>query len=528
MLWLSCLLSGEAKRLFDALPEEYKLDYDFTIHNLQKKLYISRFMGRKKKDYETWETLRIELCSLAKDCNPGKSNSDLDKIVLKQLCSIIKNQNIILSEEPASLDDTILTVSAYEAVPTPYTEDGNWEKWIQTFEKSLRTKKITDNDTKLRYLQLRLTGKASYFFLLIVKTQKDFEKVKELLGVEIYRNKFEKQQRQLGETWRKFTAELRNLGHKVYPPDQLDKCVLDKVLSDPSACEMKYSGDVCEWDAWIAKFDQIVHSCSLDDDAMLKWFDASLVEPARTRFYCKIPKECKATYLDAKRAMDKEIYTTLFNSVERADKESVHSFVLRLEKYAGKAFPGGAEKMTVKKIKEFIISDGINDISFSTLSEAVLTFTALEEMKYSQYHDGDDWEWWLSQFEKVASRYKLKEAEKLQWLKACLTKSALETFNLYFSPSQSTYESTKNGIGIALKAHKKLSLKKCTKCSCKPNEPMCHTEMVPLSIATSGIMSVVYKVEESLFYSDKVCKKCGGAIGTKGCTPIESGVRHNC
>ena len=133
------------------------------------------------------------------------------------------------------------------------------------------------------------------------------------------------------------------------------------------------------------------------------------------------------------------------------------------------------------------------------------------------------------QFEKVASRYRLKEAEKLQWLKACLTKSALEAFNLYFSLSQSTYESIKNGIGTALKkAHKKLSLKICTKCSFKPNEPMCHTVMVPLSIATSGIMSVVYKVEESLFNSDKVCNKCGGAIGTKGCTPIESGAQHNC
>ena len=74
---------------------------------------------------------------------------------------------------------------------------------------------------------------------------------------------------------------------------------------------------------------------------------------------------------------------TLFNNVVRADKESVHSFVLRLEKYAEKVLPGGAEKMTVQKIKEFMISDRINNISFSTLSEASLTFTALEEMKYS-------------------------------------------------------------------------------------------------------------------------------------------------
>ena len=136
-------------------------------------------------------------------------------------------------------------------------------------------RKITDNDIKLRYLQLRLTGKASTLFSGIVEIQSDFDKVKKLLGVEIYRNKFEKRQRQFGQTWRKYTDELRNLGEKIYPPDQLGKCVLDKILSDPSAAEMKYSGDVCEWDAWIAKFDQIVHSCSMDDDARLKWFDAS-------------------------------------------------------------------------------------------------------------------------------------------------------------------------------------------------------------------------------------------------------------
>ena len=528
ILWLSCLLSGEAKKVFDALPEEDKKDYDFTIDKLEKNLHISRFMNRNKKYYETWETLQIELYSLAKDCYPSTNSSDLDKIVLKQLCSIIR-QYITLSEEPTSLDDAILTVSAYEAVPTPYTEDGNWEKWIHTFEKSLHTKKITDNDIKLRYLQLRLTGKASTLFSGIVKIQSDFDKVKKLLGVEIYRNKFEKRQRQFGQTWRKYTDELRNLGEKIYPPDQLGKCVLDKILSDPSAAEMKYSGDVCEWDAWIAKFDQIVHSCSMDDDARLKWFDASLIGRARTIFDCEIPKECVTCYIEAKGAMEKHMNTILFCAGVRAENESVQSFILRLQNYAGKAFPvDRAEKMTLEKIKELMIPDGIKNISFSTVNEAILTITALEEMKYSQYHDGDDWEWWLSQFEKVASRNRLKEAEKLQWLKVCLAGNALEAFDLYFSPSQSTYESTKNNIDIALKAHKKLSLKKCTKCSCNPNEPMCHTVMVPLSIAISGFMSVVHKVEESIFKPEKVCKNCGGAIGTKGCTPTGSGVQHDC
>eukprot|EP00731_Ephydatia_muelleri_P011771 Em0006g665a len=311
ILWLSCLLSGEAKKVFDALPEEDKKDYDFTIDKLEKNLYISRFMNRNKKYYETWETLQIELYSLAKDCYPSTNSSDLDKIVLKQLCSIIR-QYITLSEEPTSLDDAILTVSAYEAVPTPYTEDGNWEKWIHTFEKSLHTKKITDNDIKLRYLQLRLTGKASTLFSGIVEIQNDFDKVKKLLGVEIYRNKFEKRQRQFGQTWRKYTDELRNLGEKIYPPDQLGKCVLDKILSDPSAAEMKYSGDVCEWDKWIAKFDQIVHSCSLDDDARLKWFDASLIGRAGTLFDCEIPKECVTSYIEAKGAMEKHMNTIFF------------------------------------------------------------------------------------------------------------------------------------------------------------------------------------------------------------------------
>eukprot|EP00731_Ephydatia_muelleri_P011783 Em0006g677a len=491
MFWLSCLLSGEAKKFFDALPEEDKLDYDIPIYKLQTYLYMAKFMSRKKEDCETWETLRIELHSLAKNCHPLQSNSDLDTIVLKQLCSIIKDQNIILHEEPTSLDDAILTVSAYEAVPTPYTEDGNWEKWIHTFEKSLHTKKITDNDIKLRYLQLRLTGKASTLFSGIVKIQSDFDKVKKLLGVEIYRNKFEKQQKQFGQTWRQYADELRNLGEKIYPPDQLGKCVLDKILSDPSAAEMKYSGDVREWDAWIENFDQIVHSCSLDDVARLKWFDASFIGHARTIFNCEIPKKCVTSYTEAKGAMEKRMNTNLFYAGVRADNESVQSFILRLRKYAGKAFPGdGAEKMTLQKIKELMIPDGINDISFSTVNEAVLTITALEEMRYCQYHDGDDWKWWLSQFEKVASRNRLKEAEKLQWLKAGLTGNALEAFNSYFSPSQSTYESTKNKIGIALQQF-------------QPDDKTSTELMVPLSVATSGFMSVVHMVEESIFKPDK-------------------------
>ena len=567
--WLKTRLNDHALSIFttlesDAIAAHRQVSYMTVKEGVQIHVYRKCFEKRQKDIDEDLELYSEILENLVEKAYPYQSQAEKCKLVLSHLkpylhssilskewnsineavaenraVNLITQEIYILPEDEALIDDALLTTSAFEGIPSAT----NWERWIKTFDKFLCAKNIADNDIKLKCLELRLTDNALYKFSEIVRNQRNYDKVKKQLEEAIYRDMFEKRKKLLEETWKKYSSELRSLGQKIFPPDQLNKCLLDKILSDPSNCEMKYSGDVCEWDAWISKFDRIVHSCSLDDDAMLKWFDACLIGNAKTIFNCIVPMEQKTSYLKAKMAMEREINAILCDTEVRRENESLVSFVSRLKIYAGKAFPcDGEEKKKLEKIMQFIISNENNTeiLPFSTFREAVLTITALEKMNYGQYHDDEDWELWISGFENVAAKNKLKETDKLHWLKACLTGYALEMFNLYYSPSECTYESMKCRIGIALKVNsttdleiqqiqqRKLALKKCTKCSGSINDPMCHTMMVSVSDATSGIMSALHRVEELIFYTDKVCKGCSKAIGTKGCTPIGSTARHNC
>ena len=156
--------------------------------------------------------------------------------------------------------------------------------------------------------------------------------------------------------------------------------------------------------------------------------------------------------------MEKETNAILFHTGVRAEMKKCNPLLYVWKKYAGKAFSeDGAEKMVLQKIMELMKKDNIDtkNLSFSTIDEAVTTFTAIKEMDCYQYHDGEDWEWWLSQFEKIASRNMLAEDEKLQWLKACLTGYAAQTYDSYFF-LYFTYESMKIEINTSLKAHQQI------------------------------------------------------------------------
>ena len=74
-----------------------------------------------------------------------------------------------------------------------------------------------------------------------------------------------------------------------------------------------------------------------------------------------------------------------------------------------------------------------------------------------------------------------------------------------------------------------LRRKNCTKCCGSSDSPLCHPMMVYPSKLSKGLMHVVDKITERLFYADQICVDCRKSFGARGCTLIgEKNTVHNC
>ena len=107
-----------------------------------------------------------------------------------------------------------------------------------------------------------------------------------------------------------------------------------------------------------------------------------------------------------------------------------------MQELANKAFAGepDSDAKVLSKLVDLMKAprEGVPNIDFDelpleTLEQAVVTFTALDVMKFKQYHDGDNWDEWIQLLEsKMNKQVKLMDdnSAKLGWLKACLTGKA--------------------------------------------------------------------------------------------------------
>ena len=438
---LSNSLAGEAKEVFNNLNCS---DYDAAIKDLTKKFsHLRKLKSRTKRHSETWTELHTDLKHIAADCY--SSATEVDNVVFNKLCSIIKANNIDLCLAPESSDDAVLIVSAQEAVPNTFSGTENWETWIEDINKGYTNSKIPDDEKlKLRFLQLRLTGTALQLFSAINSTLKSYQDILNDLKTEIYKQKFEKRSKQPNETWKEFVLDLQYFGKIVYTNDTLDEQVTKKILVDPVIGEkvqqekpknvheasiiaqakevMKesFTADVNQWDNWIVMLETEAKRYRLTDSEMMLWFRVSLTKDTRHECKCESYVECKKAQRDA-------TFQKAFLNIKKGTHETVAELKNSLLSVAEKASPIDAQMRTLSRIKEIMQRKGVDysNMPLSTLDEAVTTFTALEEMNYKLYKDGDDWELWIHGFQKAIQRH--TKYDTVQWLKACVTQGrALE------------------------------------------------------------------------------------------------------
>ena len=138
-------------------------------------------------------------------------------------------------------------------LPNPFSGDQNWTEWIGHFEDVAAVNEWRDDDAKLQWLKVRLTGKAQTAFQRFPEdTRKSYVEAKKAMKArfepqsrqERYKVEFQLRRRTKDESWLDFADNLKLLVDRAYP-DLEDKAreqlALNHYLSQLSDQQVAFS-----------------------------------------------------------------------------------------------------------------------------------------------------------------------------------------------------------------------------------------------------------------------------------------------
>ena len=472
---LSCLeacLKGDARQMFDALPIQVRSSYKLARETFQKSLYKATFYSRNKKLLsEYWDDVLNDLCILA-----NKADTP-DCKVMEQILLILKNMHIKCPLElPNALDDIVIIVAVLELKMKPYDrEDKDWENWINKFDLAVGDihlrRQLSDKD-KLMCLRYFLSGKPLSLFQELPESDTTcFNTAKMALKTKIYIFRFDLRIKCQQERWKDFADDLVHLAKDAFP-NRMEKIQDEKVLNKIISCckcsfkddliyvssvndavnivsaweviPVRFSGKGFEtWKDWLINFENQAQAFSLEKNATL--LHACLSDDARDLFASKVSHDEKKDYCTAKLSFEKALYTYYFEHRARRKKEFLTDLIQNLQELADKAFAGEPDRDAkvlsklvdlMKAPREGVLNIDFDELPLETLEQAVVTFTALDAMKFKQYHDGEDWDEWIQVLERTINmqvNLMDDDSAKLGWLKACLTGKSKDFLMEYYS-----------------------------------------------------------------------------------------------
>ncbi len=110
-------------------------------------------------------------------------------------------------------------------LPEPFNGESNWEEWTHHFE-NVAAVNEWDNANKLKWLKVRLTGRAQTAFQhLPEETREDYKQASRALKERFepasrkcrYQAEFQTKRKKKTEGWADYAEELRSLANKAYP-----------------------------------------------------------------------------------------------------------------------------------------------------------------------------------------------------------------------------------------------------------------------------------------------------------------------
>ena len=137
----------------------------------------------------------------------------------------------------------------------PETFDGStggWEDWVEHFERVATVNGWTEDATKLKWLQVRLTGRAATAYKRFAEATKDsYARSKAALKnrfepdsrKEIYMVELQTRRKRKGEDWAAFGEDVRILAEKAYPglqPEAQEALALNHYLAQLDSAQVAF------------------------------------------------------------------------------------------------------------------------------------------------------------------------------------------------------------------------------------------------------------------------------------------------
>jgi len=137
-------------------------------------------------------------------------------------------------------------------LPETFSGGASWEDWIEHFERTAAVNEWTEDAVKLKWLQVRLTGRAATAYKrFATEVKNDYKRSKEVLQKrfepdskkEIYMMEFQTRKKLKGEDWATFGEDVRILAEKAYPglqPEAQETLALNHYLTQVDNAQVAF------------------------------------------------------------------------------------------------------------------------------------------------------------------------------------------------------------------------------------------------------------------------------------------------
>ena len=437
-------LSGKALKIFQEYLSQYKMcSFESAMASFEEKLFRDWIHNRKRECSEHWNSYVEDLVSLGKKVYPIETQ--LEMLILYNLqCQVDES---LKSRNWASLNEAVNAIMAKEVIPTySNAEYEDWKTWREKLDKEI-TNRALDDERKMTWLSSRLAGDAQQVFDELHCS--DYNTAINQLEKTLYIKRFKSRIKKSSETWAELLIQLRTLAANCYciasdieqavflqivsimktngivlcaEPLSAEDAVL--IVSAQEAVPDTFSGSE-NWEIWKQSINKALTENKIVDDAKQLRFLSLRLSGTALQSYSSVFNTSNS-YQKVIKALEYEIYKEKFLSRSKKSSESWTQFIEDLKNLGKHIFEDCKlnEHLKDKILNDNDIGMAVKDEHPKNLEEAVIIAQAKDYVQESYSGDVDQWEKWITMFERKAAHFNLIDCEMLIWFRVSLTGDA--------------------------------------------------------------------------------------------------------
>ena len=480
LLLLKTLMSKNLLPMFESLCMDMNDNYDEVTKEFPISMFRKRFEIRVKMGDESWRELCFDLNKLAERYVP---KDQIDECILNKLLLNFQSRKIALPTKPRSVKEAldIYTVNSELGQIDKFSNDFNWEKWINKFESAMNSEEVSlTQDIKLIFFQLHLDENALGLFKLLTHDEKSsYDTAKQAFREQLYIERF-KQTTRGNESWEMYGKQLKVIAEMAYPSmlDTRLAKVLEHFLTDPminsDVLEIKpqsideaiiictvldrivteYSDETGKgWNEWISYYDKKCGLQGNDKIAGLRYRISSKLMPK----FETVCSERSNDYGQATVLFQQLLFEEHFKLREKGNSEHWDEFISDLTLIASGFSPQEKrDQLVLNKLLSVLKSQGIIFPSIPhTVHEArSLIHVHVSLHSHIKFSGNEIWDDWLNTFESalLCKDVDLSDHAKLKLFENELVGNARILFSKLPLDSMTSYDTAKHAFEMQLYA----------------------------------------------------------------------------